>query len=133
MAKKKTKTRTGKNIRIPDIATAQIMRVRAQMMDTAHIGGLQLNRVDVPSDGMVVAFSLKMAERLLTPPFALIDRRKFLTTMDKEIAQRVTEFASRTPEERLAFIDLLMASSCEFSAYSPDSPSLVAKTEGGGP
>ena len=40
------------------------------------------------------------------------------------------EFASRTPEDRLAFIDLLMASCCEFSAYNPDSPLRAAPPEG---
>ena len=127
------KTRTGKNIRIPAIAISQIEVVRACMLNTSHMGGLQLNRADVPSDGMVVAFSLTMTELLLNPKFALIDRPKFLATLDREIAQRVPEFASRTPAERLAFIDLLMASCCEFSAYSPDSPLLAAKTEGSKP
>ena len=124
------KTRTGKNIRIPEMAITQIQVVRARMMATAHIGGLQLNRADVPSDGMVVAFSLAMTERLMNPKFALIDRPKFLATLDREIAQRVPEFASRTPAERLAFIDLLMASCCEFSAYNPDSPLNAMATEG---
>ena len=52
------KTRTGKNIRIPAIAISQIEVVRACMLNTSHMGGLQLNRADVPSDGMVVAFLL---------------------------------------------------------------------------
>ena len=103
------------------------------MLDTAHVGGLRINRADVPGDGMVVAFALAMTELLMNPKFALIDRKKFLTTLDREIVQRVPEFASRTPEERLAFLDLLMASCCEFSAYSPDSPLQAAATEGGQP
>ena len=124
------KTRTGKNIRIPDIAIHQIEVVRACMLNASHIGGLQINRADVPGDGMVVAFALTMTELLMNPKFALIDRQKFLTTLDREVARRVPEFASRTPEERLAFIDLLMASCCEFSAYHPDSPIKAAQTEG---
>ena len=98
------------------------------MLNASHIGGLQINRADVPSDGMVVAFALAMTELLMNPKFALIDREKFLGTLDREIAQRVPEFASRTPEDRMAFIDLLMASCCEFSAYNPDSPTTM---EGG--
>ena len=123
----------GKNIRIPELAIAQIQVVRARMLETAHVGGLQINQAIVPSDGMVVAFALSMTEILLNPRFALIHRTKFLSTLDREIAQRVPEFASRTPEERMAFIDLLMASCCEFSAYNPDSALLAAKTEGGKP
>ena len=127
------KTRTGKNIRIPDIAVIKIQVVRAQMLDTAHVGGLRLNRADVPSDGMVVAFALTMCELLLNPKFALIDRKKFLDTLDREVARRVPEFASRTPEDRLAFIDLLMTSCCEFSAYNPDSLLRAPTPEGGLP
>ena len=125
------KTRTGKNIRIPDIAVIKIQVVRAQMLDTAHVGGLRLNRADVPSDGMVVAFALTMCELLLNPKFALIDRKKFLDTLDREVARRVPEFASRTPEDRLVFIDLLMTSCCEFSA-NPDSLLRAPTPEGGG-
>ena len=98
------------------------------MMHTAHIGGLQINQAMVPSDGMVIAFALSMTELLLNPKFALIDRQKFLSTLDREIVRRVPEFASRTQEDRLAFIDLLMASCCEFSAYNPDSPLMAAET-----
>ena len=122
--------RTTKNVRIPDVAIIQIQAVRARMLETAHIGGLKLNRADVPSDGTVIAFALTMTELFLKPKYALIDRPRFLKTLDREIAQRVPEFASRTPEERLAFIDLLMSSCCEFSAYSPDSPLMAAPTEG---
>ena len=125
--------RTTKNVRIPDVAITQINVVRALMLKTAHIGGLKLNRADLPSDGTVIAFALTMTELLLNPKFALIDRKRFLKTVDREIAQRVPEFASRTPEERLAFIDLLMSSCCEFSAYSPDSPLLAVPVEGGQP
>ena len=123
----------GKSVRLDESLLPLLERLRALMLNTAHSGGLKINRADAPSDGMVVGFALTMTEILMDPKFALIDRKKFLDILDQEIAQRVPEFASRTPEERLAFIDLLMASCCEFSAYNPDSALLAAPTEGGKP
>ena len=122
----KAKTRTGKNIRIPTVAIAGIEVVRARMLATSTIGGLKLNRADVPSDGMVVAFSLVMTDLVMNPQFALVDRKKFLGVLDREVARRVPEFASRTPEDRLAFLDLLMTSCCEFSSYAAASPLMAS-------
>ena len=122
----------GKSVRLDESLLPLLERLRALMLNTAHSGGLKINRADVPSDGTVVAFALTMTELLMNPKFALIDRKKFLDILDRDIAQRVPEFASRTPEERLAFIDLLMTSCCEFSAYHPDSPLMAASPEGGG-
>ena len=121
----------GKSVRLDESLVPLLERLRALMLNTAS--GLKINRADAPSDGMVVGFALTMTEILMDPKFALIDRKKFLDILDREIAQRVPEFASRTPEERLAFIDLLMASCCEFSAYNPDSALLAAKSEGSKP
>ena len=121
----------GRTVRIDESMLPLLERLRALMLNTAS--GLKINRADVPSDGVVVGFALTMTEILMDPKFALIDREKFLDILDRELAQRVPEFASRTPEERLAFIDLLMASCCEFSAYNPDSELLAAPTEGGKP
>ena len=123
----------GKSVRLDESLLPLLERLRALMLKTAHSGGLKINRADVPSDGTVVAFALTMTELLMNPKFALIDRKKFLDILEREIAQRVPEFASRTPAERLAFIDLLMASCCEFSAYNPASPLRAATPEGSRP
>ena len=123
----------GRTVRIDESMLPLLERLRALMLNTAHSSGLKINRADVPSDGVVVGFALTMTEILMDPKFALIDREQFLGTLDREVAQRVPEFAARTPEDRRAFIELLMASCCEFSAYNPDSELLAAPTEGGKP
>ena len=124
------KTRTGKNIRIPEMAIAKIEVVRAALMDATHIDWLRLTPAIVPSDGMVVALALTMTELLLNPKFSLIDRQKFLNILDREVVRRAPDFSSRTPEDRLAFIDLLMASCCELSAYDPVNRAREAAPEG---
>ena len=123
----------GRTVRIDESMLPLLERLRALMLNTAHSSGLKINRADVPSDGVVVGFALTMTEILMDPKFALIDREQFLGTLDREVAQRVPEFAARTPEDRRAFIDLLMASCCEFTAYDPDSPLNAMAPEGGKP
>ena len=123
----------GRKVLVDESMLPLMDRLRACMVNTAHSSGLVLNRAYVPSDGIVVAFSLTMTELLMNPKFALIDRQKFLATMEREIVRRVPEFESRTVGDRMALIDLLMASCCEFSAYNPDSPIKAAGTPGGKP
>ena len=43
---------------------------------------------------------------------------------------RLDDLARRTPDERHALIDLIIAGCSEFSAYNPDSPLRAAKPEG---
>ena len=125
-----SRLKSGKNIRITEQSIEMMSDLRAVMLATSHIGGLKLSKVANLSDGTVVGFALAMTLMLMKPEMALVDRTKFAALVDRELVARLDDLARRTPDERHALIDLIIAGCSEFSAYNPDSPLRAAKPEG---
>ena len=125
-----TRIKPGKNIRVPEQAISMMADLRDVMQRTSHLGGLKLNRVAKLTDGTVVGFALAMTLMLMRPEMALVDRTKLAALVDRELVARLDDLAKRTPDERRALVDLILAGCSEFSAYDPSSPLRATTPEG---
>ena len=128
-----TRIKKGKTIRVPLTALPMLKELREKMQAVSHIGGLRLNPEVTLSDGMVIAWSLALANLAMNPRCAIIDRKAMQKTLFNDVVRRIPEFAKRSEEEQRALFDLMFASHCEFSAYNPDSPIKAAQSEGSQP
>ena len=128
-----TRIKSGKNIRVPEQAISMMADLRDVMHRTSHIGGLMIHPAAKLTDGTVVGFALAMTLMLMRPEMALVDRTKLAALVDRELVARLDDLAKRTPDERRALIDLILAGCSEFSGYNPDSPLRAAPPEGGKP
>ena len=126
-----TRIKKGKNIRVPEQSIAMMADLRDVMLRTSHVGGLQLNTAAKLTDGTVVGFALGMTLLLMRPNMALVDRTKLAALVDRELVARLDDIAKRTPDERLALVDLIIAGAAEFSGYSADGPLRASTPEGG--
>ena len=100
---------------------------------TTEGGGTMRLNPEVPlRDSVVLIHAVSMANMMMTGDVALINRRKFLEALDREVVRRMPEFSQRTEDERRAMLDLIFAGSCEFSPYDLRSPLRAATPEGGG-
>ena len=128
-----TRIKSGKNIRVPEQAISMMADLRDVMQRTSHLGGLKLSKVAKLTDGTVVGFALAMTLMLMRPEMALVDRTKLAALVDRELVARLDDLAKRTPDERHALVDLIIAGCSEFSAYNPASPLRATPPEGGLP
>lgn len=122
----------GKSVRLDESLVPLLERLR-QALERAEIDERQV--VPDINDATVVAFSMRAACLLLTPRYALVDRDKYASRVDRELVMGMgmPAFASRSEAERLAMLDLILAKSAEFSGFHSTSPLMAAKTEGGKP
>ena len=127
-----TRIKKGKNIRVPEQAIPMMADLRDVMKRTTHIGGLMINPAANLTDGTVVGFALAMTLMLMRPEMALVDRTKLAALVDRELVARLDDIAKRTPDERLALVDLIIAGAAEFSGYSADGPLRATPPEGRG-
>ena len=124
----KRKRDPGKTIRLSEQALPMLADLREKMESTTHIGGMKLNPIVKLTDALVLAWSLALANMVMTPQISVIDRKEFTQNLNREIVQRRVELENCTDDERLAKLDLIVASHSEFSGYDPSSPLRAART-----
>ena len=117
----------GRTVRVDGSLLPLLERLR-QVLVRAEIDGQQVSP-DI-SDADVVAFGMRAASLLLTPRYALVDRDKYASRVDRELVMGMADFAGRPEPERRAMLDLILARSAEFSGFHSTSPLLAAKPEG---
>ena len=125
------------SVRLPESLFPHIQELRAALkraVITTGSGGTMRLNPEVPlRDSVVLIHAVSMANMMMTGDVALINRRRFLETLDREVVRRMPEFAERTEDERRAMLDLIFAGSCEFAPYDLSSPLRAATPEGGQP
>ena len=112
------------------MAIQMVRDLRQKMESTASFAGMQLQHVVKLSDGMVLSWALALANMVMNPRCALIDRTKFLENLDRELVKRFIELNEATDDERRAMLELLVAGSSEFSAFDTSAPLRASPPEG---
>ena len=118
------------SVRLPESIFPQIEILRAAMESVSEFGGLRLNPDAVLRDSVVLGFAVGIANLAMSGNCAIIDRDKFLETLDREVVRRMPEFAQRTDDERRAMLSLIFAGCCEFSPYNTADPLRATAPEG---
>lgn len=118
------------SVRLPESIFPEIEALRASMERVTEFGGLRLNPDAVLRDSVVLGFAVGIANLAMSGNCAIIDRDKFLETLDREVVRRMPEFADRTDDERRAMLSLIFAGCCEFSPYDTAAPLRAATPEG---
>ena len=115
----------GKTVRLDESLLPLLERLR-QALERAEFDGRQV--VPDLSDSDVVAFSMRAASLILTPRYAVVDRDKYASRVDRELVMDMgmAAFASRPEPERLAMLDMILARSAEFSGFHSTSPLMAA-------
>ena len=133
----KATTQKTHSVRLPESLFPHIQELRAALkraVITTGSGGTMRLNPEVPlRDSVVLIHAVSMANLMMSGDVALINRRKFLEALDREVLRRMGEFAERTDEERSAMLDLIFAGSCEFAPFDLSSPLRAATPEGGTP
>ena len=119
------------SVRLPESIFPEIAALRASMERATDFGGLRLNPDATLRDSVVLGFAVGIANLAMSGRCAIIDREKFLETLDREIVRRMPEFAERTDDERRAMLGLIFAGCSEFSSYDTSAPLRAAPPEGG--
>lgn len=118
------------SVRLPESIFPQIAILRAAMERVKDFGGLRLNPDATLRDSVVLGFAVGIANLAMSGRCAIIDRDKFLETIDREVVRRMPEFAERTDDERRAMLGLIFAGCSEFSPYDTSAPLRATPPEG---
>ena len=121
------------SVRLPENIFPEIEALRASMERATDFGGLRLNPDAVLRDSVVLGFAVGIANLAMSGRCAIVDREKFLETLDREVVRRMPEFAERTEDERRATLGLIFAGCSEFSSYDTAAPLRAVPPEGGQP
>ena len=121
------------SVRLPESIFPQIATLRASMERVTEFGGLCLNPDAILRDSVVLGFAVGIANLAMSGNCAIIDREKFLETLDREVVRRMPEFAERTDDERRAMLSLIFAGCSEFAPYDTNAPLRATPSEGGKP
>ena len=127
------KPKSGGTVRLSDTALAMVRDLRKAMEQATHFNGLRINPIVKLTDGLVVAWGLSLGIMTMNPRCALIDRHKFLETLDRELVLRREELADCTDDERRAKLEMIVAGCSEFSGYDTSAPLRAAGTPVGKP
>ena len=133
----KTPKQKTHSVRIPESLFPHIQELRAALkravITTSGGGTMRLNPEVPLRDSVVLIHAVSMANLMMTGDVALINRRKFLEALDREVVRRMGDFAERTEDERRAMLDLIFEGCCEFAPFDLSSPLRAATPEGGQP
>ena len=119
------------SVRLPESIFPEIAALRASMERATDFGGLRLNPDATLRDSVVLGFAVGIANMAMSGHCAIIDRKKFLETLDREVVRRMPEFAERTDDERRAMLGLIFAGCSEFSSYDASAPLRAVPPDGG--
>ena len=106
----------GKNIRVPEQVIPLLAALRAKMKRTTTVGGMMVNPAVNLGDGLVVGWSLALADYLMNPNFAVIHRHDFAAKLDVQLA--LVDLENCSPDQRRARIGLLVAAASESAGYN---------------
>ena len=118
------------SVRLPENIFPEIATLRASMERATDFGGLRINPDATLRDSVVLGFAVGLANLAMSGHCAIVDREKFLETLDREVVRRMPEFAQRTDDERRAMLSLIFAGCCEFSPYNTADPLRATAPEG---
>ena len=91
---------------------------------------MKINPVVKLNDGIVISWALALANMVMNPKCALIDREVFLETLDRELVNHFAALNVANQEERRAMLEMLAAACSEFSAFDTSAPLRAQKPEG---